>query len=117
LVFLFLVNVFSQKKKGKERVKLIHSSLLFLKKKKKEICCLVLNTNNRLEPSRCIKKGGGRRVGQKNLVAKQQNPHIQTQNPLYPFSFFSFHNVNDPLAGSPTSTLLRLLLLLDGKAG
>jgi hypothetical protein len=116
LVFLFLVNVFSQKK-GERKGEINSLFFTLSKEKKKEICCLVLNTNNRLEPSRCIKKGGGKRVGQKNLVAKQQNPHIQTQNPLYPFSFFSFHNVNDPLAGSPTSTLLRLLLLLDGKAG
>jgi hypothetical protein len=112
--------MFFLKKKGKERVKLIHSSLLFLKKKKKEICCLVLNTNNRLEPSRCIKKGGGKRVGQKRILLSFNTkiPKSKPKTPFKPpFSFFSFHNVNDPLAGSPTSTLLRLLLLLDGKAG
>ncbi len=36
---------------------------------------------------------------------------------FYFIFFFGFMDENDPSAGSPTDTLLRLLLLLDGKAG
>ena len=36
---------------------------------------------------------------------------------LFWFFLVFLDNENDPSAGSPTDTLLRLLLLLDGKAG